>query len=73
MKRFSFADDRVPFRAQVRHHHRSGSRPPAWQQWIDERPRRKTARRWFFRLSVVLVSLTALGALIAGFISSGLV
>ena len=57
------------FQAQVRHYHRSGSKPESsWEQWIDGTDTRsKQSRRWG-RIALAVLGVLVLGGIIAGLV-----
>ena len=69
MKRNFPLDEQSRFSGQLRHYHRSGTRPRrTWDEWVDgDNPKSGNLRKWLKILGIV-AALLVLGAIIAGLV-----
>lgn len=69
MKRNQELDEGSRFSGHLRHYHRSGAPPQrTWEEWVDGASAKKRNTGKWIKISAVVLSLLALGAIIAGLV-----
>ena len=67
MKRLYPKEKPDRFVGALRHYHRTGAKPRAWDTWIDEKSANARSVNWL-KILVIASAVLALGGIIAGLI-----